>query len=147
MAIIIKTNASNNIEDSVVDVDPQSFFQRLIVFTQPEEIKDAFSYQLCIRPISFFDKKCLTNGTHKSGLKNALLDQLRLCVYMPDIFQDTHYVSDEESLWQRLPRTVGKTFDEMCQSSKRYLLNNYGTVENIAVVFDGRLLGSFYKGQ
>ena len=66
---------------------------------------------------------------------------------MPDIFQDTHYVFDEESLWQRLPRTVGRTFDEMCQSSKRYLLNNYGTVENIAVVFDGRLLGSFYKGQ
>ena len=70
MAIIIKTKASNNIEDSVVDVDPHSFFQRLIVFIQLEEIKYAFSYQLCIRPISFFDKKCLTNETHKSGLKN-----------------------------------------------------------------------------
>ena len=57
MAIIIKTNASDNIEDNVVDVDLQSFFQRLIVFIQLEEIKYAFSYQLCIRPISFFDKK------------------------------------------------------------------------------------------
>ena len=70
MAIIIKTNASDNIEDNVVDVDLQSFFQRLIVFIQLEEIKYALSYQLCIRPISFFDKKWLTNETHKSGLKN-----------------------------------------------------------------------------
>ena len=74
------------------------------------------------------------------------MDQLRLWLYMPDIFQDTHYVFDEESLWQRLPRTVGRTFDEMCQSSKRYLLNNYGTVENIAVVLMGGYLVPSTKG-
>ena len=37
MVITIKTNASVNIEDSVAEVDPQLFFQRLIVFIQPEE--------------------------------------------------------------------------------------------------------------
>ena len=49
MVIIIKTNASVNIADSVVEVDPRLFFQRLIVFIQPEEINDAFNYELCIK--------------------------------------------------------------------------------------------------
>ena len=65
---------------------------------------------------------------------------------MSDIVQDTHYVFDGESLLQRLPRTVGRTFDEICQSFKRYLLSNYGTVENVTVVFDGCYLVPSTKG-
>ena len=78
MVIIIKTNASVNIQDSVVEVDPLLFFQRLIVFIQPEEINDTFNYELCIRPSSLFDKKGLMNEAHKPELKNALLEQLGL---------------------------------------------------------------------
>ena len=48
MAIIIKTNASVNIEDSVEEDDPWLFFQRLIVSIQPEEINNAFNYEFCI---------------------------------------------------------------------------------------------------
>ena len=69
MVIIIKTNASVNIEDSVVDVEPRLFLQRLIVFIQPEEINDAFSYELCIRPSSVFDKKDLISEADKLELK------------------------------------------------------------------------------
>ena len=65
---------------------------------------------------------------------------------MPDVFPDTHYAFDGESLLQRLPRNVGRTFDEICQSSKHYLLNKHGTVENITVVFDGGFLVPFIKG-
>ena len=54
---------------------------------------------------------------------------------MPDIFQETHYVFDGGSLLQRLPWTFGVMRDEICQSFKHYLLNNYVTVENITVVF------------
>ena len=78
MVIIIKTNASVNIQDSVVEVDPLLFFQRLIVFIQPEEINDTFNYELCIRPSSLFDKKGLMNEAHKPELENALLEQLGL---------------------------------------------------------------------
>ena len=78
MVIIIKTNASANIEDSLVDVDHRLFFEKLIVFTQPEEINDAFNYELCIRSSSLFGKNSLMNEVHKSELKNALLDQLTL---------------------------------------------------------------------
>ena len=78
MVIIIKTNASVNIEDSVVDVEPRLFLQRLIVFIQPEEINDAFSYELCIRPSSVFDKKGLMSEADKLELKNAILDRLAL---------------------------------------------------------------------
>ena len=49
LLIIIKTNTSVNIEDTVVEVDPRLLFHRLIVFNQPEEINDAFDYELCIR--------------------------------------------------------------------------------------------------
>ena len=48
MAIIIKTNASVNIEDSVEEDDPWLFFQRLIVSIQPEEINNAFNCEFCI---------------------------------------------------------------------------------------------------
>ena len=75
MVIIIKTKIN---EDSVVEVDPRLFLQRLIVFIQPEEINDVFNYELCIRPSSLFDKKCLMSEAHKSELKNALLVQLGL---------------------------------------------------------------------
>ena len=78
MVIIIKTNVSFNIEDSIVEVDPRLLFQRLLVFIQLEEINDAFSYELCIRPNSLFDKKYEMNEAHKSELKNILLDQLGL---------------------------------------------------------------------
>ena len=78
MVIIIKTNSSVNIQDSVVEVDPLLFFQRLIVFIQPEEINDTFNYELCIRPSSLFDKKGLMNEAHKPELENALLEQLGL---------------------------------------------------------------------
>ena len=61
MVITIKTNASVSIEDSVVEVDPQLFFQRLIVFIQPEEVKDAFTNELCARPSSLLDRKGLGN--------------------------------------------------------------------------------------
>ena len=61
MAIIIKTNAPVNIEDSVVEVDPRLFFRRLIVSNQRGEINDALSYELCMRPSSLFDKKGLVN--------------------------------------------------------------------------------------
>ena len=89
MVIIIKTNASVNIEDSIVEVDPQLFFQRLIVFIQ-----------------------------------RSVGSARTLWVYMLHIFQDTHYVFDGESLLQRLPQTIGRRFDEICQFSKYYLLNN-----------------------
>ena len=47
---------------------------------------------------------------------------------------------------QRLLQTVGRTFDEICQSSKRYLLNNYRTVENITVASDEGYLVPSTKG-
>ena len=132
MTITIKTSASVSIEGSVVEIDPQLFVKILIVFIQPEKINDAFSYKLGTRPSSLFDKKGLMNEAHKPDLKNALLDQLGLseCI-MSDILQDTNYVLDGWSLLQRLPWTVGSTFDEICQPFKNYLLNKYGTTENI----------------
>ena len=45
MAIVIKTNASANIEDSVVEVDSWMFVQRLTFFNQLEEINNAFSFE------------------------------------------------------------------------------------------------------
>ena len=69
MCITIKINASLNIGDIVVKVDPQLFFQRIFVFIQQEEINDAFSYELCTRPSSLFEKKSLMNEAHKPALK------------------------------------------------------------------------------
>ena len=66
----------------VVEVDPRLFFQRLIVFFQPEEINDAFNYELCIRPSSLLDKKGLMNEAHESELKNGSAGSARpLSVY------------------------------------------------------------------
>ena len=40
------------------------------------------------------------------------------------------------ALLQRLPWTVGNTFDEIYQSFKNYYPKNYGTAENMTVVLD-----------
>ena len=54
------------------EVDPELFFQRLIVFIQPEEMNDDFSYEVCSRQRSWFDKKGIINKAHKKTLKNDL---------------------------------------------------------------------------
>ena len=43
--IIIKTNASVNIGDRIVEGDSRLFFLMLSVFIQPEEINYAFNYE------------------------------------------------------------------------------------------------------
>ena len=91
--ITIKPNDSDNIKDSLVEADPQLFFQKLLVFIQPEE--DAYSHELCTRPSSLFDKKGLMNEAHKPALKSVLFNQPGLSEFIiPDILQNTHYVLD-----------------------------------------------------
>ena len=91
MPITMKSKSSINIDTVAVEVDPQLFFQRLIVFIQPEEINDAFSYELCTRSASLFDKKGRMNKAHKPALKNLLYDQhgLKYAV-LHDFPRDTH---------------------------------------------------------
>ena len=93
-----------------------------------------------------FYKKSVINEARKEEVKNALLDQQGLseCV-ASDILQGTHYALDGRSLLQRLPWTVGSTFDEIFQSFKNYLWNNYVTAENTTDVFDGGYLVRFTK--
>ena len=47
-----------------------------------------------------------------------------------------------ECIITKVSRTVGSTFDKICQSFKNYLLSNCGTAENITVVFNGYLVPS-----
>ena len=111
MAIPIKTKDPVNIKDSVVEVNSQLFFQRLIVSIQPEE--DPFSYELCRRPISLIEKKSLMNEAHTPAVRSVLFDQpgLSQCI-IPDILQNTHYVLEGwGSLLQKLPWAVGSTSD------------------------------------
>ena len=62
MVIIIKVNDFVNVKDNMVEIDPQLFFQMLIASIQPKE--DAFSYELCTRASSLFDRKDLMNEAH-----------------------------------------------------------------------------------
>ena len=52
----------------------------------------------------------------------------------------THYVIDGSSLLQRIPWTSGNTYAESGQSFIQLLQNNYVSVENITLVFDGCFL-------
>ena len=145
-AITIKVNDCVNIKDSVVDVDPQLFFQRWIVSIQPD--KDAFSYELCTRPSSLFDKKGLMNEAHKPALKSALFDQpgLSECI-IPHFLQNTYPLY---SWWLVIvPKTsmdcwkhvwwnmllLQKLFAEQLQDSWKHNSHIW------------RLLAFFYKGQ
>ena len=62
MVIIIKVNDFVNVKDNMVEMDPQLFFQMLIASIQPKE--DPFSYELCTRASSLFDRKGLMNEAH-----------------------------------------------------------------------------------
>ena len=52
----------------------------------------------------------------------------------------THYVIDGSSLLQRIPWASGNTYAEIGQSFIHLLQNNYVSVENITLVFDGGFL-------
>ena len=141
MVIIIKTKIN---EDSVAEVDPRLFLQRLIVFIQPEEINDVFNYELCIRPSSLFDKKGLMNEAHKSELKNALLVQLGLseCICLisfkiPIMFlMESHCCKDFHGLLEGHLMKYVSSSNTTC----------YGTVENRTVIFDGGYVVPSIKG-
>ena len=75
MAKTMKAKSSVSMEGVQVQVDPQLFFQRLIIYIQPKEIEDAFSYELCTRPVSLFDSKGLMNVANKPALKKELFNQ------------------------------------------------------------------------
>ena len=95
MAITMKTKASVDLGDVTIQVDPQLFFQRLIIFIQHDNIKEAFSYELCTRPSSLFDRHGLMNEAAKSELVHALaeLPHVEDCIFssMPT---NTQYVID-----------------------------------------------------
>ena len=108
MAITMKTKASLDLGDVTIQVDPQLFFQRLIIFIQHDDIKEAFSYELCTRPSSLFDRHGLMNEADKSELVHALaeLPHVEDCIFssMPI---NTQYVIDGGSLLQRISWTLG----------------------------------------
>ena len=93
MAFTMKSNSSIALGDITVQVDPQLFFQRLIIFIKPEDIKDAFLYELSIWPTSLFDKDGLMNKADKPELKNALakLPGIAECV-SAETPREAHYV-------------------------------------------------------
>ena len=65
MAKTMKAKSSVSMEGVQLQEDPQLFFQRLIIYIQPEEIEDAFSYELCTRPVSLFECKGLMNEANR----------------------------------------------------------------------------------
>ena len=146
MAVTMKSNSSITLGDVTVKVDPQLFFQRLVLFIQPEDIKDAFSYELTIRPTSLFDKDGLVNKADKPELRKALanLPGISECV-SPEIPKQVHYVVDGGSLLQRIPWIVGDSYAEICNSYIQYLISHYGCKEKITVVFDGGYLEASTK--
>ena len=72
----MKTNNSVIIEDIPVQVDPQLFFQRLILFVQNDNVSDAFSYELCVHPPALFEENGLMNEADKPKLVKELKDLL-----------------------------------------------------------------------
>ena len=118
----------------------------MVLFIQPEDIKDAFSYELTIRPTSLFDKDGLMNKADKPELRKALanLPGISGCV-SPEIPKQVHYVVDDGSLLQRIPWVVGDSYAEICNSYIYYLISHYGCKEKITVVFDGGYLEASTK--
>ena len=82
---------------------------------------------------------------------NALLDQLGLskCICLISFKIPIMFLmrgGGGEVIVAKTSWTVASTFDEIYQSFKNYLLNNYGTVENITIVFDRGYLVPCPKG-
>ena len=114
VAVSMKTKTSLHIGDIILKVDPQTFLQRLIIFIQHDDIKEAFSYELSTRPSSLSDKQGLISEADKAELVHARVElpHVERCI-LSSIPNDTHHVMDGGSLLQRFPWTLGKIYKEI----------------------------------
>ena len=90
------------VDNERYSVDPQLFFQRLVVFIRHADIEKAFSYELCTKPSSLFDKRGLMNEADKPSLINALPEITKPAEYLgvPSVHK---YVIDGGWLLQQMP--------------------------------------------
>ena len=102
------------------DVDPQLFFQRLVVFIRHADIEKAFSYELCTKPSSLFDKRGLMNEAGKPSLMNALAEiaQPAEQLGVPSVDK---YVIDGGWLLQQIPWRKGCKYEEICEDYVNFL--------------------------
>ncbi|KAG0716794.1 hypothetical protein GWK47_008822 [Chionoecetes opilio] len=136
---------SAKVDDEMLHVDYQLFFQRLIMVAPDvmDDIEGIFQYELCSPPSSLFE----TNGLLPEANKPSLADAVGKFAQSTDMsaHQDEDgmcYVIDGGSLLQRLPWSRNVTFGSICQRYVDYVHEKY---RDPTVVFDGYEAGPSTK--
>ena len=136
-AVTLNCKTQLKIDDNVVTVDPQLLFQRLISAargnTEPEELKNLFTYELATHPAALFGMDTLIRAANKPQLTTAIWNQFKL--ESASIQGDCKYVLDGGALLQRIPWPRGSSYDNIYDFYMKYVTQKYGT--SSVVVFDG----------
>ena len=99
----------------------------------PDEMENAFTFELNTLPASLFDKHELMNEANKPQLSNAIWKAMGGQIV--NVPEGTYYALDGGVLLQRIAWIKGRTFESICHTYIRHILKHYGT--SIIVVFDG----------
>ena len=135
MAVTVPTKLSVTIDNENVSIDSHFLFQRLVAIAKqsPKEMKKAFTFELITRFASLFDKDRLMNDVNNPQLSDGIREAIKgREVSVPD---GTYYTLDGGALLQRIPWTREQTFESICKTYIRHILNHYG--KRVIIVFDG----------
>ena len=75
-AVTMASKSSVKIDNDQVQVDPQLFFQRLIIACDNSHLEALFQYELCTYPMALFDSPFTLRQPQKPALADALWTRL-----------------------------------------------------------------------
>jgi len=132
-AVTLDSRSTVQINDDLVQIDPQLLFQRLILTgTQTGELAEIFEHELCSYPPVLFEEKGIILAPNKPVLAKAILEESPQNERGPA--EDHSYVIDGGALLHRIPWQVGETYNETIAHYTDYVIKKYGRA---TVVFDG----------
>jgi len=135
-AVVMKSNSTVKVDNSVINVDPQLLFQRIITSVQgigcDIEMEHIFSFELSTYPSSLVDNDGLLREADKSQLAKSIWNE-SLNEVQQEVPQNCAQVLDGGSLLHRISWQKGQYFGEIINKYTNYVLENF---KNATVVFD-----------
>ena len=134
-AVTMKVNTGIQVNDEVININPELLFQRLIAVREKiDNTPDLFKYELCSHPAALFDTSVLPREATKAELANGMWEKVGNNQTGPSDGMQYAYVVDGGSLLQQVTSCHGQNYEDILSTYTERVTTKYGKP---IVVFDG----------